>query len=343
MTVDMSRLLLIKMSSLGDIVHALPTLYAIRKNWPQAHITWAVHEQFKELLPGKPWLDEVIYIDKKQLKKPSYLWHLRKELHKRHFTSCLDLQCLAKSALVAMLSGAPVKYGYWELREGSSLIEKPLVGSHQYDHVIERYLDAVRALGGQVEGIHFPLPVHKEAKESLAHLLISKGYIAGSPYVVLAPGARWILKEWPPLYFAELAKRIMDTKRFVFLIGSLEDTDKSRLIEEHVQSPYLINLSGHTSLAQLIELIKGAAFYISADTGPLHIANAANIPLIGLYGTTSPKRTGPYGGAHVHVIVSPTSKATPESPLVDDPLCMQQIDVNRVWYLYQTCVNELGM
>ena len=70
---DYKNILIIKMSSLGDVIHALPTLYAVRKNWPTAHITWAIHEQFESLLPGKPWVDDVIIIDKKQLKKPAYL------------------------------------------------------------------------------------------------------------------------------------------------------------------------------------------------------------------------------------------------------------------------------
>ena len=82
---EYKRILIVKMSSLGDVIHALPTLYAIRKNWPNAHITWAVHEQFSGPLPGKPWLDEVLFIDKKKLKSISYLWTLRRILHERNF------------------------------------------------------------------------------------------------------------------------------------------------------------------------------------------------------------------------------------------------------------------
>ena len=75
---DYKNILIIKMSSLGDVIHALPTLYAVRKNWPNARITWAIHEQFASLLPGTPWVDDVIIIDKKRLKKPAYLYQLRK-------------------------------------------------------------------------------------------------------------------------------------------------------------------------------------------------------------------------------------------------------------------------
>lgn len=152
------NILIVKMSSLGDVLHALPTLYALRENCPDARIVWAVHKQFSAVLPGKPYIDDIVYIDKKGLKSLSYLKELRRTLHEYHFDMCLDLQGLAKSAIVAFCSGAKEKYGYWEMREGSFLVSKGLTGTHKFDHVIERYLDTVRALGGAVDGVEFPLP-----------------------------------------------------------------------------------------------------------------------------------------------------------------------------------------
>lgn len=348
---DYRRILIVKMSSLGDVIHALPTLYALKQNWPDAKITWAVHEQFGTVLPGQPWLDEVIYIDKKKLKSLSYLWHLRKELHSRHFDMCLDLQCLAKSALVSWLSGAPEKYGYWELREGSGLVNKGLVGPNKMGHVIERYLDTVRALGGTVDRIEFPLRHDEDAKKSVQLKLTA----FSGPYAVIVPGARWAVKEWPTQNFGALCKRLVDAGVTPVLAGAPSDAEKAAEVmaaanesattasgtageaagitatASSATSAKVINLVGQTSLPELIELIRGCAIYISADTGPLHMANALQKPLVALFGTTSPDRTGPYGGDYVHVIVSPTSKATPEHPLVDDPDCMKQITVDMVW------------
>lgn len=333
---EYKRILIVKMSSLGDVIHALPTLYAIRKNWPNAHITWAVHEQFSGPLPGKPWLDDVLFIDKKKLKSISYLWTLRRILHERNFDMCLDLQCLAKSAIVSFLSGAKEKYGYWELREGSNLVNKALVGPNKYGHVIERYLDTVRALGGTVDTIEFPMNESEAAANSCEAKLRAQGMPQGDDYVVVAPGARWIVKEWPIPHFTDLCKRLAAQKQYVVLIGAPSDKEKADEIQNGVDSPYIINMTGQTSLEELIELIRRSKLYISADTGPLHIANALKRPLIGLYGTTSPERTGPYGGDYVHIIVSPTSEATPEAPLVDDPECMAQITVDTVWETVQT-------
>ncbi|SUP40324.1 glycosyltransferase family 9 protein [Veillonella criceti] len=333
---EYKRILIVKMSSLGDVIHALPTLYAIRKNWPNAHITWAVHEQFSGPLPGKPWIDEVLFIDKKKLKSLRYLWSLRKVLHSHMFDMCLDLQCLAKSAIVAALSGAKEKYGYWELREGSQLINKALVGPNKYGHVIERYLDTVRALGGEVTGVEFPINESPEAAASCISKLTDAGLPQGHDYVVMAPGARWAVKEWPISSFGALANRLAEAKQYVVLIGAKGDKAKAQAIKDKAKSEAVFDMTGETSLEELIELIRGAKLFISADTGPLHIANALKRPLIGLYGTTSPERTGPYGGDYVHCIVSPTSKATPENPLVDDPDCMSQISVDQVWATAKT-------
>lgn len=341
---DYQNILIIKMSSLGDIIHALPTLYALRQNLPHAKITWAVHPQFAHILPGKPWIDEVILVEKKGLKSLSYIRKLWKDLYSRHFDMTLDLQCIAKSALVSFCSGAPERYGYWELREGSQLVNKALVGDHKYDHVIERYLDTVRALGGQVQDLVFPLSRSQKDALEVKRKLMAQGLpevaIDKGDYIVIAPGARWALKEWPVSHYAELIKRFLDQGQWVVLMGSPDDCQKSQSILDLVEDPRLIDLTGHTSLPELIELIEASKLYISADTGPLHLANALKKPLIAMYGTTSPDRTGPYGGDHVHIIQSPTSRATAKEPLVKDPDCMGHISVDSVWEAYQKVKEE---
>lgn len=328
------NILIIKMSSLGDVVHALPTLAALRHNCPQANITWAIHKQFADILPGKPWLDDVIFIDKHKLTSISYIKTLWKDLHACHFDMTLDLQCLAKSAIVSWCSGAKEKYGYWELREGSRFINTPLIGPHKYDHVIERYLDTVRVLGGVVDDIEFPLPYYEAAAQHV-HELLSVRSSQHDSYIVVAPGARWTVKEWPVDSFSALCKRLCLDNRKVVLIGAADDIPKGAIIEKAVCHSNLINLIGQTTMPELIELIRICDLYISADTGPLHIANALKKPLIALFGTTSPERTGPYGGNHIHVIVSPTSVATPKKPLVNDTECMKQITIDDVWNMYK--------
>ena len=324
-------ILIVKMSSLGDVLHALPTLYALRENNPHARIVWAVHENFSAVLPGKPYIDDVIYIDKKKLKKISYLWALRKKLHAYQFDMCLDLQGLAKSAIVAWLSGAREKYGYWEMREGSFLVSKGLAGPHKQDHVIERYLDTVRVLGGTVSSIQFPLPSLENDERTMKERFRQEGL--EGPYIAIVPGARWDVKEWPVAYWIGLCRRLVAEGIPIVLLGSRDDMEKGNTILKGVEAPLLHDFTGKTTLKELMAAISLGAVYISADTGPLHIANALKKELIALFGPTSPDRTGPYGGAdssYIHMILSPTAKATPEHPLVDDPDCMAQISVDSV-------------
>ncbi|MDU2183943.1 MAG: glycosyltransferase family 9 protein, partial [Negativicoccus succinicivorans] len=162
-----ARILIIKMSSLGDIICALPALFALRKKYPHAHITWAVHHAFKDILPGTPYLDDKVVIDRNRLRQPSYWRELHRELRERSFDLVLDLQMLAKSALVARLSGAKARYGYWEAREGSGLVSQPIVGAHQYGHITERLLDVVEYFGADIDRIAYPLCDISDAEVTL--------------------------------------------------------------------------------------------------------------------------------------------------------------------------------
>lgn len=339
---DYKQILIIKMSSLGDVLHALPTVYALRRNCPQARIVWAVHEQFSAVLPGKPYIDDIVYIDKKRLKSFSYIRELRRLLHSYQFDLCLDLQGLAKSAVVAWCSGAKEKYGYWEMREGSFLISKGLAGPHQFGHVIERYLDTVRVLGGTVDSVEFPLPSVEAEKENLRRRFQSDG-LTGD-YIAVVPGARWAVKEWPLSYWQEFLRKVTNDGMNVVLLGSADDAPKGKAIAESVASPRLFDYTQKTTLRELMAAISMAQLYISADTGPLHIANALKKNLIALFGPTCPDRTGPYGGKqspYIHLVISPTAKATLEHPLVNDPQCMSQIAVDDVWNVYAQCMKEV--
>ena len=150
---EYKNILLIKMSSLGDILHTLPFAAALRKRYPQAKITWLVHPQFAGFVPDPPVIDEVIYFDKVKFKKLGwseklqYFCEMRSLLHSKHFDLVIDMQGLFKSAVLAAISGCDNRIGYCEMREGSGLVSKAIGGSHSKDHVIERYLDVARYLG----------------------------------------------------------------------------------------------------------------------------------------------------------------------------------------------------
>ena len=228
------------------------------------------------------------------------------------------------------------------MREGSFLVSKGLTGEHQYDHVIERYLDTVRVLGGNVTSVEFPLPAVDEEKKILQQRFLQDGMVG--PYIAVVPGARWNVKEWPVSYWGSLLSRVTASGMNVVLLGSPDDEKKGRDIATFVASPRLLDYTGKTTLCELMAAISMSVLYMSADTGPLHIANALKKELIALFGPTCPDRTGPYGGKespYIHMMISPTSTATVEHPLVDDPECMKQITVDAVWHLYETVVERV--
>lgn len=311
---DYKNILIIKMSSLGDVIHALPFSAVLRRLYPKAKISWMVHPQFSGFLPDQPTIDEVLYFDKVAFNKMSipgkisFLCELRKELHAKDFDLVIDLQGLFKSAVVAALTGCPNRIGYCEMREGSGLVCKAICGPHSEDHVIERYLDVARHLGAEIRNIEFPLPNLDKEMVTIKEKLTASGMKA-EKYVVFVPGARWETKEWTPNQYAKLADEITADSTYVVLAGGPDEREKAALIEAAAKTDKIIDLTGQTSLRELAALIKGCKVFISGDTGPLHFAAALKKPLIAMYGPTKADRTGPYGSDKATVLVTPASCA----------------------------------
>lgn len=297
-----TNILIIKMSSLGDVIHALPSLYVLRRAMPEACITWAVHPAFAALLPGMPWIDEIYYVDRKRIKDWSYLRTVRQDLHSRRFDLVIDLQMIAKSALIAALSGGKKKIGYWDAREGSFLVSHPVKGPHQHGHIIEQLLDVMAALGCDTSRFEFPVHPHEEEKITVKQKLTAAG-VSGR-YAVIVPGTRGEHKKWPVSCWGALAQKLAEKQIYTVISGAPSEADMGREIRALSPSPYTVDLIGQTSLLELAALDEMAALHISCDTGPLHIANAMQTPLIALFGPTLPDRSGPYGNPRADVLLA---------------------------------------
>ncbi len=345
---EYQNILLIKMSSLGDILHTLPFAAALRKRFPQARITWLVHPQFAGFVPDPPVIDEVIYFDKVKFNKLGlsaklkYFCEMRSLLHSRHFDLVIDMQGLFKSAVLAAISGCANRIGYSEMREGSGLVSRAITGTHAKDHVIERYLDVARYLGAKVEtldDVQFPMPDLTKEGASVEQKLRDLGYNGGS-YVVIVPGARWWTKEWPLAHYAQLVRKITADGTFVVLAGGPDDATKGAQIAEAAQCSKVLDMTGKTSLRELAALIKGCSFYISADTGPLHFAAALKKPLVAMYGPTKADRTGPYGSNNSTVLLSPAACAGCLKKKCDNWHCMHDITPEAVYKIYREKVAQ---
>lgn len=300
---DYKNILIIKMSSLGDIIHALPTLYAIRSLFPDAHITWAVHPAFADILPGKPWIDELYIVNRKKMANLAYLKQIRRDLHKHQFDLVIDLHMLAKSALISYLSGCDMRVGYWDAHEGSSFFTHRIPVRHKKtDHIIEQLLDVARFLGWKKKEIIFPLCDYEHHINPMRENLKAKG-ITGD-FVILVPASRGKEREWPVAYWAKLAQRLSEKEIYSVIVGAHNIKDKALEIQRVAGIKYVVDYTGETTIPELVALEQLATLHVSSDTGPLHIANALQKPIVALFGPTLPERSGPYDNPHSRVLLA---------------------------------------
>ena len=301
------RILIIKPSSLGDVVHALPTVNLIRRRFPDAHISWLINDALTSLLNHSPIINEVIRFPRHQYTKlPALISRLRQN----RFDIVIDLQGLLRSGLMTWLTRAPRRIGLSDAREGARFFYNEIVDVPQ-THAVDRYLCAARHLGCEAIPIEFPLGVSAPIK--------SEGLIA------VNPSARWETKLWGNDHFAELVRRLPRDR--VVLTGSSAERDT---IEQIAQGNR--NLAGQTDLFQLAELYRRCAVVITNDSGPMHVAAAVGTPVVAIFGPTDPTLTGPYGNHHVvlraGIPCSPCFKGHCTNPVLME--CMKLITVEQV-------------
>jgi lipopolysaccharide heptosyltransferase I len=289
------RLLLVRLSSLGDIVHALPVAAASRAAFPSAYIAWLVDERWCPLVEQVSGLDAVLSV-------PRNSWSgVRQEiarLRRERFDCVLDVQGLYKSALLARFSGSSLRVGFdWaHAREGPASLFYNLRVSPKYGHRIDKNLALAAAIGapaasaGSQGRALFPLRVPPVAEASVREMLRAQNV---GEYFMLSPGGGWLSKCWPAERYGELHRRLAARFR---CRGVISYGPGERALAESVRAaagppePLLLELD----LPQLMAALRGAQFFVGADTGPLHLSVALGTPVIGLYGPTDPLQTGPY-------------------------------------------------
>jgi heptosyltransferase-1 len=293
------NILIVKLSAIGDVIHALPVSYAIKETFPEARITWVVEPPAYELLTNNPYIDEVILFEKKKFKSfGGFLRQIgpfKRRLQQKKYDIVLDLQGLFKSAAIAWLSQAPLKLGCENMREGSDRVSRPVIGTHANGHIVERYLDVVRELGCTVKDVVFPIEITEREADIAMRLMSQAGADINNRYVVLAPGANWPNKRWPAKHFAQLVNWLYNKNVIPVIIGGgVVDERLVAEIEAATEIPP-VNLVGKTTLKQLAYIIKCAQVVVGGDTGPVHLAAGLKIPTIMLMGPTDAVRNGPYG------------------------------------------------
>jgi ADP-heptose:LPS heptosyltransferase len=292
------RIAILKPSALGDIAHALPVLTALRTLYPDAAITWVVNKSFEPLLKDHPHLTETLAFDRGAFKRGigssmRYSLDFANVLRKRRFDLVLDLQGLLRTGLMCASTGAPVRIGFANAREGSKHFYTQRIEVPDADriHAVDRYWRMVEALSGEPGPKRFVLPVDDAEREAVEVLL--KPF--PKPWVAVAVGAKWITKRWPPRHFAEVLNRgFAEFGGTAIFLGAPEDNLLSQETASLLKGPSL-DLTGKTSITRLVAALAVCDAMLANDTGPLHVAVALGKPCVVPYICTSSVKHGVYG------------------------------------------------
>lgn len=321
------KILIIKPSSLGDIVQSLPVLNALKDTFPETEIHWVVAKGLEGLFDGHSMIKKLWIINKDQWKNMGNIKEtvsefkgIYKKIKDESYDIAIDLQGLLRSGLLTYATRSPIRIGFKDAREGSSIFYTHKIKASIDTHAVERYLKIAQSLGCDSEDIKFPLPpiIVTEDIYNLQKKI--------NDYAVIVPSARWKTKIWQAEKFGRLASMI-NIKSII--IGSSSDIERSKKIEA-LSSGKAISLAGKTNIRDIICLIRGARFLITNDTGPMHIAAALKIPVIAVFGPTNPIRTGPYGEGHL-VIKSNIPCSPCYKKYCSDIKCMDDISVEEVY------------
>lgn len=329
------NILIIKLSSIGDVVHTLPALKALGDGLPGSSIDWLVEEPASGILKGNTLIRELIVV-----KNHGWLRDFRGNLRaarliaSRRYDIVIDFQGLLKSAVWVFISSGARRIGFARAREMSSFFLNEKVPPFDPErHAVDRYLDLAKHVVGSGDGdgakVTFPIITAMGDMDRVLRLLDKAGVPGGGEFFVINPFARWRTKLWPVENFARLAAVLMERLGIkAVIIGSGGDAEGARAIAA-VAGTGAVNLAGRTTLIELACLMSIARFVVTVDSGPMHIAAAVGTRVIALFGPTAASRTGPYGQGHV--VIRKDSDCSPcLQKTCEDVVCMEEITVEDV-------------
>jgi lipopolysaccharide heptosyltransferase I len=327
------RIALIKPSALGDIVHALPVLTALRVRFPAARITWVVNSAYEPLIHGHPDLSETLPFDRGVFRKgvwrsARYAIAFANELNKRQFDLVVDLQGLFRSGLMCLATGAPRRVGFATAREGCryAYTDKVPAPNPRQMHAVDRNWIMAEALGVGDVPKRFLLPLGPAEVQSVRDELLA----LPRPWLAVAVGAKWTTKRWLPGHYAELLRRTQNEFGGTCLfVGTAEDTPLSLEVMRELPGAAR-DLTGRTSLPRLSALLSQCDLMIGNDTGPLHLAAALGRPCLAPYTCTRVSLHGPYSSTSrgIETSVSCGGSYRKSCP---DMICMPELTPDRLW------------
>jgi lipopolysaccharide heptosyltransferase I len=292
------RILIVRLTAIGDVLHGLPVLCALRKRFPEAELGWMVEGRTGCLLEGHPALDRLIAVPRRWLKSLSTVRQVRRELRAFAPDITIDVQGLTKSAVAAWLSGAKrrVGFGCEKGRELSRWLNTEFVRSTS-PHIIDSNLELLRPLGIEKPTVRFDLPETEEDRQSCERILAQLGQ--SGRFALVNVGAGWPSKLWRMDRYAEVACHLAESRGVPTIVVWAGGEERAAAEEVVALSGSCAVMAPDTTLRELAALCRRAALFVGSDTGPLHLAAAVGTPCVGLYGPMPAERNGPYGPQHI--------------------------------------------
>jgi len=299
------RFLVIRLSSIGDIVHALPAVAALGRAYPQAEIHWVVESRYAGLLAGNPYVRSVLRLDTLGWREHGLSAATLEEIGRgvlalREFSYdvAIDFQGLWKSAIIARLSRSQERLGlaeHWLREPSAAVFYTERVSPAGRTHVIDQYCALAERLGAREGQREFPLPSTPEDDRYVDRQL---GVLEASDFMIVNPGGGWQAKCWPPENYAELIRELgLVFAGKILLTGSPGEEELITEILTRAGTKHACYFP--STLVQFIALARRARLFVGGDTGPLHLAAAVGTPIVAVYGPTDPARNGPFAAADI--------------------------------------------
>jgi heptosyltransferase-1 len=294
------RILIVRLSAIGDVIQSTPLASALRERFPNAWISWVVGAAAAPILEGHPAIDDVIPVRRNWLKSPSAVWAIRRYLKSFQFDVAIDGQGLTKAAILSWLSGAKRRIGFgnpWG-RELSQWFNSETVDTLA-SHVVDRNMELLAPLGIKRPRVQFELSECRASAQVAERIISDAGLQSG--YAIINVGAGWPSKLWPTDRYVAVARHLRknwNLQSLVLWFGDEERRLASEVIAGSAESSVLAPL---TTLPELAALARRAQLFIGSDTGPLHLSAAVDTPCVGLYGPWPADRHGPYGEKHIAI------------------------------------------
>ena len=296
------RILITRLSAIGDVILTMPMACALKRQNRANEITWLAESVPAKLLHDHPCVDNVVVVRKGWLKSPATILDLRRRLRERQFDVVLDPQSLLKSSTAGWLSGAALRIGFGGSRgrEMTPYLNHIAVPPTK-THLVDCQMELLRPLGIYSPFVEFQIPQPQRVVDRVDEWLGQQPKLMGGPFYVLNTGAGWGSKRWPTDRYSQLAIELFDETHIPSVVVWAGDKEKELAETIVEQSGHCSVMAPQTSLLELAELFRRATLFVGSDTGPLHLAAAVGLPCVGLHGPTEPAKSGAYGSQHISV------------------------------------------